>query len=69
MSVQLLSAANGADLLQKLQESAGQAPPSATSQKSADVLQTAIQEAKLSESSVANGGDPLPEGSLLNVYG
>ena len=66
MSVNALSLANGADLLQRLQQGSGQ--PTGAAQNPNDALQTAVQEAKLSEASVADGGDPVTSGSLLNTY-
>ena len=66
MSVNALSLANGADLLQRFQQATGQ--PTGGAQSTSDALQTAVQEAKLSEAAVADGGDPLSSGSLLNTY-
>ncbi len=66
MSVNPLSLANGADLLQRSLQVNGQRTGSA--QNTSDALQTAVQEAKLSEAAVADGGDPITSGSLLNTY-
>ena len=68
MSVNALSLANGADLLQRFQQANGKGLSAGAAQSTADALQTAVQEAKLSEASVADGGDPVTSGSLLNTY-
>lgn len=67
MSVNALSLANGADLL-RFQQANGRSASAGSAQNTSDALQTAVQEAKLSEASVADGGDPVTSGSLLNTY-
>ena len=64
MAVNAISQANGADLLNLLQQSQGQAAPAVSA--SAATLKTAIAEAKLSEGEVLGGS--APDASLLNVY-
>jgi hypothetical protein len=64
MSVNAISQANGADLLNLLQQSQGQ--PTTAVSASTDVLKKAIAEAQLSESEVLGGASP--DASLLNVY-
>ena len=68
MSVNALSLANGADLLDRYQQANGLGPAAGAAQNTGEALQTAVQEAKLSEASVADGGDPVTSGSLLNTY-
>ena len=68
MSVSALMQANGADLLQKYQEAAGQSAATGTPRNTSKALREVVQEAKFSEASVADGGDPLSTGSLLNTY-
>jgi hypothetical protein len=67
MAVNGISQANGADLLQKLLESSGQAPATAP-QNTAATLNLAKTEAQLSEASVLGGGTPDTSGTLLNTY-
>jgi hypothetical protein len=67
MAVNGISQANGADLLQKLLESSGQAPAAAP-QNTAASLKIAKAEAQLSEASVLGGGAPDTPGTLLNTY-
>ncbi|HEV8076343.1 MAG TPA: hypothetical protein VGP66_10860 [Candidatus Acidoferrum sp.] len=67
MAVNRISQANGADLLQKLLQSSGQAPAAAP-QNTAASLKTAKAEAQLSEASVLGGGAPVTSGTLLNTY-
>ena len=67
MAVNIISQANGADLLQKLLESSGQAPAAAP-QNTAATLNLAKTEAQLSEASVLGGGTPDTSGTLLNTY-
>ena len=67
MAVNGISQANGADLLQKLLESTGQAPAAAP-QNTAATLNLAKTEAQLSEASVLGGGTPDTSGTLLNTY-
>ena len=64
MSVNAISQANGADLLNLLQQSQGQ--PTTAVSASTDVLKKALAEAQLSASEVLGGGSP--DASLLNVY-
>jgi len=68
MSVAGLAQANGADLLQMYQQATGQSAPTGTPQSTSKMLKEAVQEAKMSEASVAGGGDPLSTGTLLNTY-
>jgi hypothetical protein len=65
MSVNALSLANGANLLQRFQQANGE--PTGGAQNTSDALQTAVQEAKLGEAAVAEDGDPVISGSLLNT--
>ena len=67
MAVNGISRANGADLLQRLLESSGQAPAAAP-QNTAASLNLAKAEAQLSEASVLGGGAPDTSGTLLNTY-
>jgi hypothetical protein len=67
MAVNGISQANGADLLQRLLESSGQAP-AATPQNTAASLNIAKAEAQLSATSVLGGGSPDTSGTLLNTY-
>jgi len=57
MAVNGISQANGADLLQRLVDSGGQAP-AAEAQNTAATLKIAKTEAQLSEASVLGGGAP-----------
>lgn len=66
MSVNALTSANGADLLQRLMQPAQQPAQAQGATSSAAVLKTAVAEAQLSESSLVASQD---SGSLLNVYG
>jgi len=68
MSVSALLQANGADLLQRYEQTAGKSAAAGTPQNTNKMLKEALQEAKLSEASVADGGDPLSTGSSLNTY-
>ena len=67
MNVSSLSQANGADLLQRL--TGGDAAQGAGEQGKASkqVLKTAVKEAQLNEAAVVNGGEPVTNGSLVNV--
>jgi hypothetical protein len=67
MAVNGISQANGADLLQKLVESGGQAP-AAAAQNTDAALKIAKTEAQLSETCVLGGGAPDTSGTLLNTY-
>jgi hypothetical protein len=67
MAVNGISQANGADLLQRLLESSGQAPAKAP-QNTAASLHIAKAEAQLSAASVLGGGTPDTSGTLLNTY-
>jgi len=68
MSVTGIAQANGADLLQMYQQATGQSDVTGTPQNTSKMMKEAVQEAKMSEASVADGGDPLSTGSLLNTY-
>jgi len=68
MSVTALAQANGADLLQMYQRASGQSAATGTPQSTSKMLKEAVQEAKMSEASVSDGGDPLSTGTLLNTY-
>jgi hypothetical protein len=67
MAVTGISRANGADLLQRLVDSAGPAPAAAP-QNTAASLKIAKTEGQLSEGSVLGGGSPDTSGTLLNTY-
>ena len=64
MSVNAISQANGADLLNLLQLRQGQATTASSASTAA--LKKAIEIAKVSESEIVGGG--APDSSLLNVY-
>jgi hypothetical protein len=66
MSVSAISLANGADLLNLLNQSTGQAPASTAVTATVDVLKKAIAQAQLSESQIVVGSPDL--GSQLNVF-
>ena len=68
MSVSALTQANGADLLQMYQQGTGKSAAAGKPQNTSKALNETVQEAKMSESSVADGGEPLSTGSLLNTY-
>lgn len=63
-----ISAANGADLLQRFLQQTGQTSSTQTPQNTAATLQKAKSEAQLNESSVVGGGAPDTTGTLLNTY-
>jgi len=67
MAVNGISQANGADLLQRLADSGGQAP-AMPAQNTAANLKIGKAEAQLSEASVLGGGAPDTSGTLLNTY-
>ena len=67
MSVSALTLANGADLLNLLNQSTGQTPAGTAVTASVDVLKKAIAQAQLSESQIVSGGSP-DSGSQLNVF-
>ena len=67
MSVSAISQANGADLLNLLNQSTGQAPAGAAFAASVEVLKKAITQAQSSESQIVAGGSP-DAGSQLNVF-
>jgi len=67
MAVNGISQANGADLLQRLVDSGGQAP-AAAAQNAAATLKIAKTEAQLSEASVLAGGAPDTSGPLRDMY-
>jgi hypothetical protein len=63
-----ISAANGADILQRFLEQTGQTTASQPTQNTAVTLKTARAEAQLNEASVLGGGSPDTSGTLLNTY-
>lgn len=63
-----ISAANGADILQRFLELSGQSTAAAPTQNTAATLKTARAEAQLNEASVIGGGTPDTSGTLLNTY-
>ena len=64
-----ISAANGADLLQRFQEQTGQTQAAAPPQNTAASLKNAKAQAQMNEAAVLGGGSPdLSSGSLLNTY-
>ena len=67
MSVNALSQANGADLLQRFSESTGKAPANPAQDATPAALKTAVAVTKLNEASAAGSGDSGSNGSLLNV--
>jgi hypothetical protein len=67
MSVSAISQASGADLLNLLSQSTGQAPAGTAVTTSVDVLKKAIAQAQLSESQIIGGNSP-DSGSQLNVF-
>jgi hypothetical protein len=67
MSVNAISQASGADLLNLLNQSTGQAPAGAAFAASVDVLKKAITQAQSSESQIIAGGSP-DSGGQLNVF-
>jgi|HubBroStandDraft_6_1064221.scaffolds.fasta_scaffold38550_4 hypothetical protein len=67
MSVSAISLANGADLLNLLNQSNGQAPAGTAVTASVDVLKKAIAQAQSSEAQIVGGGSP-DSGSQLNVF-
>jgi hypothetical protein len=66
MSVNAISQANGADLLNLLNQSTGQAPTSPAFAASVEVLKKAITQAQSNESQIFAGGSP-DSGGQLNV--
>jgi hypothetical protein len=66
--VSAISAANGADILQRFLEQSGQNTAAAPTQNTAATLKTAKAEAQLNEASVIGGGTPDTAGTLLNTY-
>ena len=67
MSVNAISQANGADLLNLLSQTTGQTAPGTAVTASVDVLKKAIAEAQLSESEIVGGGSP-DSGGQINVF-
>ena len=64
-----ISAANGADILQRFLEQTGQTPAATQPQNTAASLKTAKAQAQLNEASVLGGGSPdLSSGTVLNTY-
>ena len=66
-----ISAANGADILQRFLDQTGQTSSTAAPQHTAASLKTAKAQAQLSEASVLGGGAPdnsAVTGTLLNTY-
>jgi len=66
--VNAISAANGADILQRFLEQTGQTSATQPTQNTTATLKTAKAEAQLNESSVIGGGTPDTTGTLLNTY-
>jgi hypothetical protein len=66
--VSAISAANGADILQRFLQQSGQTTAATPTQNTAATLKTAKAEAQLSEASVIGGGAPETSGTLLNTY-
>jgi len=66
--VNAISAANGADILQRFLDQTGQSKATAPPKNTAAALQTAKAETQLSEASVIGGGAPEAPGGLLNTY-
>jgi hypothetical protein len=66
--VNAISAANGADLLQRVLEQSGQTSAAQAPQNTAATLQKAKVEAQMNEASVIGGGTPDTTGTLLNTY-
>lgn len=62
-----ISAANGADLLQRFLEASGQTQAAQPPQYTAASLKIAKTEAQLSEAFILSGGAP-DTGTLLNTY-
>jgi hypothetical protein len=67
MSVNAISQANGADLLNLLNQSTGQARAGTAVTASVEVLKKAISQAQSSESQIFPGGSP-DTGGQLNVF-
>jgi len=67
MSLSAISQANGADLLNLLNQSTGQIPAGTAVTASVNVLKKAIAQAQLSESEILGGATP-DSGSQLNVF-
>lgn len=63
-----ISAANGADILQRFLEQTGQTSAAQPPQNTAATLKTAKAEAQLNEGTVIGGGTPDTSGTLLNTY-
>jgi hypothetical protein len=57
-----------ADLLQRYQRASGQSPSAGAAQNTSDALKTAVQVAKLRETSVIDGGNLIMPGSLLDTF-
>jgi len=68
MSLNALTLANGVDLLQRYEQTGGQSAAAGEPRNTKELLVTAVKETQMSESSVADGGDPSNSGSLLNTY-
>jgi hypothetical protein len=66
--VNAISAANGADILQRFLEQTGQTSATQSTQSTPATLKTAKAEAQLNEASVIGGGTPDTTGTLLNTY-
>ena len=63
-----ITAANGADILQRFLEQTGQTSAVQQPQTTAATLKVAKAEAQLHEASVIGGGAPDTTGTLLNTY-
>lgn len=62
-----ISAANGADILQRFLEASGQTQAAQPPQNTAASLRTTKAEAQLNEASVLGGGS-ADSGTLINTY-
>ena len=69
MSVNALTFANGADVLQRSTQPAQQSGVDPGSNNTKSLLKTALAEAQMSASELLAASDPVTSGSVLNVYG
>jgi hypothetical protein len=69
MSVNALTFANGADVLQRSMQPAQQSGAAPVADNTKNLLKTALAEAQISASELIAASDPVTSGSLLNVYG
>jgi hypothetical protein len=67
MSINAISQANGADLLNLYSQSVGQSATPAAEAASVKALKAAITQAKLSESEILGGGNGA-SGSQINLF-